>query len=77
MKFFRLLEGRVVTFAFFGEHMQHYRMVTAFCIFEGLNHQRQIMTVQRANVANAQLLKNYATRGAAAAVLRAGRLMFE
>ena len=75
VKFFRLLECRIVAFAFFREHVQHHGMLTPFGVLQRLYHQRQIMAVKRADVPDAQFLKNNTARRAAAAILKHGRLM--
>ena len=68
MKFLRRFQGGIVALTFFGEYMQHHRVLAFLGVFQRLDHQRQIMAIQRTDITNAQLLKQHTTRRATAAV---------
>ncbi len=58
MKFVRLLDGRFVTFAFFGENVQQHRLVLSFQKFKRPDQQRNVVPVDRSVVTQAQFLEN-------------------
>ena len=58
MKFVRLFDGRLVTFAFFGENVQENRFLLRFQKFKCPDQQRDVVPVDRSVVTQAELLEN-------------------
>src|SRR5207248_10086424 len=57
VEFVRLFDRRLIAFAFFGENMQKHWFLLRFQKFESTNQQRNIVSVDRPVIAQAQLFE--------------------
>src|ERR1700730_7642106 len=60
VKFIRLLNGRLITFAFFGQNVQQDRFILSLEKFKCANQQRNIVSINRAVVAQTQFFEDNA-----------------
>ena len=58
MKLVRLGDGRLVAFALFGQDVEQHRLVLRLQKLEGLDEQRDIVPVDRAVIAQAELFED-------------------
>ena len=73
MELLRLLERGVEALALLGEHVEDDRVVAALSKLQRLDEQRQIVAVNRAEVAHTEFLENEAAAETAAAIIVGAR----